>query len=428
MNTNAGRVVYKVVGCLTTLYAITVLLLYLFDGNIGGILRYQAMTAGVLCVFLCYTVLINSTSLIRQPFTAYVVVGFYMIICLLLCFPNRYMDDFALLYLIAIPLACYYGFRYALVGIFAVMLISVFDGGIETADLLHSGYALIAAVAASGKLVKGTDLLLGFIAFLLQGILLLLSGRNIVSDSVVFIKEIAVIILNSLTIPVVYRLSIITEKAVSTAEEVRPEQVVQELLCDSIEPAAFTGATTQVETEKIPSYDGNEYPFTISYLISEECSVLNSMRECAPRAFERALEIATFARRMAYKFGANSDLVYAAALYHDVERIYKGEPGAKVVLPEYLYTMVKRQNDKQPPISMEEMIVLLSNHVLAIYHYMEKNNSTISISKVIENIFNLQLKKGSIMSVGISMSVYHKMKQEFTNEFMIYLENKREKK
>ena len=421
MNTNERRVVYKVSGSLTVLYAITVLLLYLFDGNIGGTLRYQAIVSGVLCVFLIYTVFINAGNLVRQPFTAYVIVGFYMIVCLPVCFPNRYMDEFALIYLIAIPLACYYGFRHALVGIFSVMLIAILDGGIAQTDIQHTAYALIAAAAASGIRRKGTDLAAGLIAFLLQGIVLLLSVRVMAADSLTFIKELVVIVLNAVAIPSVYRLSVIKESVLGTADEGIPEQAAES---GDAEPAEVAEVSEKSpEEQAMPE----GYPYSISYLISEECSVLASMRECAPKAFQRALEIATFARRMAYKFGANSDLVYAAALYHDVERIYKGEPGAASVLPEYLYSMVKRQNEKQPPVSMEELIVLLSNHVLAIYHYIEKNNTEISISKVIENIFNLQLKKGSIMSAGISMSVYHKMKQEFTNEFMIYLENKMEK-
>ena len=429
MNTNFVRVVYKVVGSLAALYAITVLLLYLFDGNIGGILRYQVITAGVLCVFLIYTIIIFSKNLVRQPFSAYVVVGLFLIICLLLCFPNQYVDEFAVIYLIATPLACYFGIRYALVGILAVTLFATFDGGINATDIQHACYALITAIAASGKLSNGEDIISGLIAFVLQGILLLLSRSSIASDSIQLIKEITVMVLNSLSIPVVYRLSVIKEAPASMDADFAPEQVVPTASSAGTVKSGFSGeAVALCEVQESETYDEAGYPYTIAYLISDECRVLKAMRECAPRAFDRALEIATFARSMAYKFGANSDLVYAAALYHDVDRIYKAEPGAAVVLPEYLYTIVKRQNEKQSPVSMEEMIVLLSNHVLAIYHYMEKNNTTISISKVIENIFNLQLKKGSIMSAGISMSMYHKMKQEFTNAFILYLENKMEKK
>ena len=181
--------------------------------------------------------------------------------------------------------------------------------------------------------------------------------------------------------------------------------------------------TAPVRKEEVP-IDYSRFPFDLSYLVSEECEVAKRISAVAPRAFCRAKEIAGFARRVSVKFGANSDLVYAAALYHDIAKIYVSAPTADVMLPECLYLMIKRQNEKQLPTSTEELIVLLSNHLLAIHHYMEKNASDISISKVIENIFNLQLKKGSIMSAGISMSLYHKMKQEFTNEFIVYLSEK----
>lgn len=434
MNTNTGSIVYRLTGILAALGAMTIILLYLFEGNIGGTLLYLAIASGVFCVFLIYTIIINARSLIQQPFSIYIVVGFYLIVCLLLCFPNRYMEEWALIYLIAVPIACFYGFRHAVVVILCATVLSVYSiGEIGRVEIQHIAYILIAALAASGKKQIGMDLLAAFAAFVSQGILLLVSRNVIAADTSSFLMEFGIVLINSFAIPVVYRLAALKETGQGAAEEKMAEETGTEQTEEQPVPVVTIlpseSAVLQEETAAITQTVQNPmmygYPMDISYLISEECVILKSMKEFAPRAFNRAMEIAAFARSISYKFGANSDLVYAAALYHDVERIYKEEPGAAVVLPEYLYTIVKRQNEKQPPISIEELIVLLSNHVLAIYHYMEKNNANISISKVIDNIFNLQLKKGNIMSVGISMSVYHKMKQEFTNEFLIYLEDKK---
>jgi len=434
MNTNTGNIAYKLSGILAVLGALTIILLYLFEGNIGGTLLYQAIASGVFCVFLIYTCLIHSRTIAQQPFSMYLVLGFYLIVCLLQCFPNRYMEAFALIYLIAVPVSCFFGFRHAVVVILCAAILSVYSiGRIGRDEIQHIAYILIAALAASGIKTKGPDLPAAFTAFVSQGILLLLA-RNVVAPGMPsFLLEFGIITVNSLTIPVVCRLAVLKETGQAVAEEY--DIVEKDIEAETEEPILVSvlpfEETVDVSNDVEPMGPSVQsiplagYPMELSDLISEDCVILKSMKECAPRAFERALEIAVFARRIAYKFGANSDLVYAAALFHDVEKIYKGEPGAAVVLPEYLHTIVKRQNEKQPPVSMEELIVLLSNHVLAIYHYMEKNNATISISKVIENIFNLQLKKGNIMSVGISMSVYHKMKQEFTNEFILYLEDKK---
>lgn len=422
MNTSSGKVAYMTTGILAIIYVATIILLYLFDGNIGGKLLYVAIASGVFCVYLIYAVFSNAWSLVQQPFSAYIIIGFYLIVCLLLCFPNRYFDDFALVYLIAIPIAVFHGFQHSLVTLVAIVVVLAVSGRYEALEIQHIGYSIIACAMASGQKSKGMDVASGIVAFLLQGIVLLISRREGVAE----LTELGIIVLNSIAIPGIYRLAQLKEQGQNATEvsEVGVENT--ELITEPlVENAPISSETEKEETEednKVQVVDYSKYPLDIAYLISNECEVLIAMKSFAPRAFERAMEIATFAQKIAYKFGANSDLVYAAALYHDVDKIYKETPGASIVLPEYLYTIVKRQNEKVPPASMEELIVLLSNHVLAIHHYMEKNNSNISITKVIENIFNLQLKKGSIMSAGISMSVYHKMKQEVTNEFMRYLE------
>lgn len=425
MNTNSGKVVHVTAGIIAFMGAATILLLYLLDGNIGGKLLYQAIASGVFCVCLIYTILVDSKKLVQQPLSSYIIISYYLIVCLLLCFPNRFFDAFALIYLISIPVAVFYGFRYAVVTIAAVVVMLLLSGSYGALEILHIIYALITCAVASGTKDKGMDIMSGITAILLQGIVLLISRRTMIPDTSSIWIEIVVIVINALTIPGTYRLLQLKEQIPEVVQPSEFEEEHSDFVLETVTQSMIADKDPEPEPEeKIQVIDYSHYPLDIVQLICDECEVLKAMKSCAPRAIERAMEIATFARKISYKFGANSDLVYAAALYHDVDRIYKEAPGAEIVLPEYLYKIVKRQNEKELPASVEELIVLLSNHVLAIYHYMEKNNSTISISKVTENIFALQLKKGSIMSAGISMSVYHKMKKEFINEFMIYLEQK----
>lgn len=414
MKTNAGSIVQKLIFLLSAFCAMTIILLYIINGNIGGLLLYQVIATGVLCVYLIYTIYTNSRIMQYQPLGILLIAGFYLIFCLLQCFPNQIPERFAWIYLLAIPVAYFFGFRDA----FVVILFTAFINcgyEITRADVQHIGYIVITAMLASGKQRKGLDVFSGITAFLLQGILLVISKGVVATDLHSFLTELCIITVNSVVIPVVYRLSQI-KTSVQSAEERTVEAFVTE-------PDVAEWAVT--DNQAVLNDEGLSYPLELSYLVSDDCVILKSMYEYAPRAVERAKEVASFARRIAYKSGANSDLVYAAAIYHDIERIYKGAQDAAVVLPEYLYTIVKRQNEKQAPVSLEELIVLLSNNVLSIYHYMVKKHPQISISKVIDNLFALQLKNGNIMSAGISMSVYHKMRQEFTNEFLIYLENKK---
>ena len=422
MSTNAGKAVYMTAGVLAAIYAAAILLIYYFEGNIGGLL-YPAIVSGVLCVFLIYMIVINSEKTIKQPFSAMFVVGCYLILCLLICFPNQYVNDFAVMYLISIPIAVFFGLRYSVVAICAILVLTIVSGNCNwTLEIQHVMYLLISCVLANGKRKKGLDLVAAVIAFLLQGILLAVSVGIHSFGIKTLITEVFVIVINSAMIPIVFRLSQLYEQTGLVAET--------EAQVDVETAESERQAKQEVEEDLLHNpmvsvpVDYSKYPYELSYLIQDDCEVAMRLRGLAPRAYKRDLEIADFARRISYHFGANSDLVYAVALYHDIERIYHGEPSAQVILPECLYRMIKRQVEKQAPQSLEELIVLLSNHVLAIYRYIEKNNSDISISKVIDNIFNLQLKKGHIISAGISMSQYHKMRHEFTEEFLHYIESK----
>lgn len=415
MNTRTGKSVYMTIGILSLLCTGCIFLLYLFEGNIGGKLLYQVITTGVFCVFLIYTIIMNAGSVMQQPFSLYIISGFYLIVCLAVCFPNRYVEQFSLLYLIAIPVSVFFGFRYAAVSLVSVYIIMLFAGNYEANELQHVMYAVVASAAAAGRKKQGTDIVTALIALLLQGILLFVSQMFNLWDYQFLITECVIILLNSAMIPLVYRLSNLKERSTDAGTVVIPSD-------NKIFEIENKNYVSRPEVLATPNITG---PFDLSYLVQADCEVALYMKDIAPRAFERAEEIAEFARGMAYKFGANSDLVYAAARYHDIERLYKAVSDVSQVIPEYLYMIIKRQNEKQAPASLEEMLVLLSNHVLAIYHYIERNNSVISTDKVIENIFNLQLKKGYIMTAGISMSLYHRMKQEFTNEFLKYLERQK---
>ena len=420
MSTNKGKTVYISAGMLSAIYAASIILLYLFEGGIGGRLFYPAIISGVFCVYLIYVSVTNYEKIVLQPLSVYFVIFGYLLTCLQLCFPNRYFNELAIIYLVAIAVAMFFGFRYSVVAIFAVFISTALSGTINwNVEILHVFFVSVTCVVAAGKKDRQSDCFGGIIVFILDGIILFVSGINLFSERIFFLKECIVILLNALAIPLMYRLSLIREQTdmslIKTAP-VTPLSDVAVRVQDSTKSEVNKKLTNE-DTE----IDLSKYPLKLNDLIRSDCEVVKWYKDNLPRAYARAVETAEFAQKIALVFGANSELVYAAALYHDANRKYMNNVPAKIVLPEYLYQMIVRINEKQQPSSMEELIVLLSNHVLAIHHYIEKNNADISIEKIIDNIFNLQLKKGNVISVGISMSVYHKLKREFMNEFMLYL-------
>lgn len=420
MNTKQNRSVLLLAVILSAICAVSIYLLYYFEQNIGGQLVYLAIASGVFCVLLISILILNAEVLIQEPFSGYMIAGLYLLVSLLICFPNQIIDNVGALYIIAIPVSVFFGFRYGLVTIFNLLVIVIlgygWDGSVE---IQHISYALIVCAVATGKKSKKMDLFAAVFAAVLQFVLLF-AGTNKFN----MIYETIIICMNAAMIPIVHRVASLREQVNVNAEELLQEDMGVD------KKEEFTDEEV-MESNSVDKYGGQDwlkYPYGLSYLSSDECEVVQYLQMYAPKSFARAKEVADFARTMALKFGANSELVYCAALYHDIERLYKNVPGASVILPDVLYRMIQKQNNKEAPGTIEELMVLLSNHVITIYHYMLKNGTNIAVEKVIDSIFNLQLKKGNIMAMGISMSLYHKIKQEFTNEFVGFIKAKQEER
>lgn len=420
MNTKQNRSVLLLAVILSAICAVSIFLLYYFEQNIGGRLLYLAIASGVFCVLLIHILILNVEILIQQPFSGYMIAGMYLLVSLLICFPNRIVDSVGALYIIAIPVSVYFGFRYGLVTVLNLLVIVIlgygWDGSIE---IQHISYTLVVCAVAAGKKSKRLDLLAALFVAVLQFVLLF-SGTN----KSHLIYETVIICMNAVMIPIVHRVAGLREQFNENTEELLQES----MLADDTEDVADAFITDSNSADKHDVPDLSKCPYALSYLSSDECEILQYLQTNAPKSFARAKEVADFARTMALKFGANSELVYCAAIYHDIERLYKQVPGASVILPDVLYRMIQKQNKKEAPGTIEELIVLLSNHVITIYHYMLKNGTNIAVEKVIDSIFNLQLKKGNIMTMGISMSLYHKIKQEFINEFIGFIKDKQEER
>jgi membrane-associated HD superfamily phosphohydrolase len=149
------------------------------------------------------------------------------------------------------------------------------------------------------------------------------------------------------------------------------------------------------------------------------------MKECSQKQFERCEELAVLSGRIAKKVGAKEELTYVAALYCDMSKILQNditvtseELARENDFPEELIKIIQEQTEKDAlPSSMESAIVLITNNIITMYHFIMKNKKDVSMSKLIENTFQMHLKKGTIRSAGMSMSQYHKIRQEFYSEF-----------
>ncbi len=154
--------------------------------------------------------------------------------------------------------------------------------------------------------------------------------------------------------------------------------------------------------------------------------LLQEMKEYSRELFQHALTIGDLSHRAAIAIGANKTLTLAGGLYHEVGKI-KGKnymEEGQVLAEEYgfpneLKAILREHNIKyDKPSSVEAVIVMLADNIVTTIEYIEKNDDRkFTTPKIIENIFQLRMEKGTFDSANLSLKDYKLLKEFFINEF-----------
>ncbi len=190
------------------------------------------------------------------------------------------------------------------------------------------------------------------------------------------------------------------------------------------EPSASSSNQSEeiIEQQKTTEESGPSYDI----LCSEENELLRKLKQASEAIYVHALKIGDLSYRAAKEVGANELLAKAGGLYHEIGKL-RGknyiEEGLAIAeeysFPKELKAILKEHNIKyDKPNSVEAAIVMLSDNIVSTIEYIEKSeDNKYSTNKIIDNIFQMRMDKGTFDGVNLSLKEFKVLKDFYEKEF-----------
>ncbi len=160
------------------------------------------------------------------------------------------------------------------------------------------------------------------------------------------------------------------------------------------------------------------------------CSLNNELllrlKQHSEALYTHALYIGDLSARASRLIGANEQLAMAGGLYHEIGKINGKnyiEEGLLIAedyaFPAELKAILKEHNIKyDKPNSVEAAIVMLSDSVVSTIDYIEKTDERKhTTGKIIDNIFQMRMEKGTFDGVNLSLRDFKLLKEFYQKEF-----------
>jgi putative nucleotidyltransferase with HDIG domain len=186
----------------------------------------------------------------------------------------------------------------------------------------------------------------------------------------------------------------------------------------------------ELETSEIlEDYDSNKnLSDWTSYdkLCDDNNELINKMKQFSESLYTHSLHIGDLSCRAAKEIGANDIIAKAGGLYHEIGKINgrnyieEGLIIAEVyAFPKELKAILKEHNIKyEKPSSVEAAIVMLSDNVVSTIEYIEKTeDNKFTTNKIIDNIFQMRMDKGTFDAANLSLKDFKKLKEFYQKEF-----------
>ncbi|NLZ83899.1 MAG: HDIG domain-containing protein [Clostridiales bacterium] len=154
--------------------------------------------------------------------------------------------------------------------------------------------------------------------------------------------------------------------------------------------------------------------------------LLGQLKEYSQDLYEHAQIVADISGRGAKVISADETLAYTGGLYHEIGKIRPGnyiDQGLLIAdeyhFPEKLKTIVKQHNIKyDKPTSVEAAIVMLTDLALSTIDYIENHgNHDYPIDKIIGNIFQMRLEKGTFDESCLNIKDFKILREFYQEEF-----------
>jgi putative nucleotidyltransferase with HDIG domain len=161
-------------------------------------------------------------------------------------------------------------------------------------------------------------------------------------------------------------------------------------------------------------------------LCSPTNKLIMRLKQHSEALYAHALNIADLSARAAKLIGASEQLAMAGGLYHEIGKLngknYIEEGmiiAEEYAFPKELKAILREHNIKyDKPSSVEAAIVMLSDSVVSTIDYIEKTDERKhTTNKIIDNIFQMRMDKGTFDGVNLSLRDFKLLKEFYQKEF-----------
>ena len=165
---------------------------------------------------------------------------------------------------------------------------------------------------------------------------------------------------------------------------------------------------------------------SLEEILADDFPLFTRLKNSSSNLYKHSLLISEISGQAAKALGANELLAKAGGMYHEIGRLegkqYVDE-GVKLAeeyhLPIVVVDIIKQHNLKyDKPKTPEAAIVMMTVSFIATKDYLEKNkksetkddNAMISTDKIVDNLFQLRLSKGSLNESGLTINEFNLLK------------------
>jgi cyclic-di-AMP phosphodiesterase PgpH len=331
---------------------------------------------------------------------------------------------------------------------------------------MYLGYMVTLALVVFASFAGGYDLEFIVYLLILGTLICLLSGYmkqySTFFYSAVIILSIQIILLfvtnnfilaKSLNITAVYSLvstlvTLLSSFFIYTVYRIRKEKSEKEQAGNK--SAAYNVCFFDADSAKTGDFPVDTKNFNVlsaadelklKEILDSDFPLLVRLKQHSEKVYKHSLYISELCERAAKAIGANELVAKAGGLYHEIGRISNKdyvEEGIKLAeeyhLPKVIMDIIRQHNIKYDrPKSPEAAVVMITISIIATKEYLEKaeRNSAargesvtpVSMKKIVENVFQMRLSKGSLDESGLTLKQYHNLK-----EFFLHLQLGKDKK
>lgn len=199
-----------------------------------------------------------------------------------------------------------------------------------------------------------------------------------------------------------------------------------DILVNNEEFTKEEGLEDNIEGNIESNVEDNVFGTSYELLMDSNNELLIQLKEHSQELYNHAHRVGDISSRAAKAISADEFLAYTGGLYHEIGKIRPGnyiEQGLLIAeeyqFPEKLKRIVKQHNIKyDKPTSVESTIVMLTDHALATINYLDnQGENKYPIDKVISNIFQLRMEKGTFDEAGLSIKDFKLLRKFYQEEF-----------